>query len=330
MARVFGAGYIGRVSREIEIVGAGLAGCCLAWQLRERGVRVRLVDDHRPGAASRVAAGLVNPVTGKNFQPSWRIAEFLPESVAFFERVGRELGRRLWFPHPVVRLVGERDWAKVARKLELPEVARWVERVDEDVDGWRAAVTLKGGGRVDARVFCEVTEKNFGSRISDLGLGKVVRCGGMFDLVEGRLGEHRCAKGEILTVRVPGCDESRILIGGGGWLVPVGGGLFKVGATYEWDQLDGEPTAAGRARVEEILRTLSGTSFEVVAHEAGVRPIVRRSMPLIGMVGGEVVFNGLGSKGSLYAPGVARRLGEWLVDGTEIEEELEVGRWMGG
>ncbi|MCH7228756.1 NAD(P)/FAD-dependent oxidoreductase [Haloferula sp. A504] len=316
--------------QKLEIVGAGLAGCCLAWQLRERGVELRLVDDHRPGAASRVAAGLINPVTGKNFQPSWRIAEFLPESVAFFERIGRELGKPLWFPHPVVRLVGEKDWAKVARKLELPAVARWVERVEENIEGWRAAVTLKGGGRVDVRAFCEATEESFGSPTSDFQSGRVVRCGGMFDLVEGRLGEHRCAKGEILTVRMPGGDESRILIGGGGWLVPVGGGLFKAGATYEWDQLDGEPTAAGRARVEEIVRTLGGENFEVVAHEAGVRPIVRRSMPLIGKVGGEVVFNGLGSKGSLYAPGVARRLAEWIVDGTEIESELELGRWMGG
>lgn len=317
------------VSGGVEIVGAGLAGCCLAWQLRERGVEVRLVDDHRPGAASRVAAGLVNPVTGKNFQPSWRIAEFLPESVAFFERVGRELGKQLWFPHPVVRLVAEKDWAKVARKLELPEVARWVEKVDEDVEAWRAAVVLKGGGRVDARAFCEGTEENFRSQMSDFRSERVVRCGGMFDLVEGKLGEHRCAKGEILTVRIGGADHSRIRIGGGGWLVPVGNGLFKAGATYEWDELNGEPTRAGRTRVEEIVRTLGGEDFEVVAHEAGVRPIVRRSIPLIGPLGDEVIFNGLGSKGSLYAPGVARRLADWLVDGSEIEPDLEVGRWLG-
>lgn len=322
--------YASGMSEAVEIVGAGLAGCCLAWQLRARGVEVRLVDDHRPGAASRVAAGLVNPVTGKNYQPSWRIAEFLPESVAFFERVGREVGTQFWFPHPVVRLVTEKEWPKVAKKLELPEVARWVESVEENAKGWRAKVTLKGGGRVDARAFCEETEKRFGHRTSNIEspTSKVVRCGGMFDLVEGRLGEHRCAKGEILTVRIPGWDGSRILIGGGGWLVPVGDGLFKAGATYEWDQLDGAPTEAGRERVEEILRALGVEGFEVVAHEAGVRPIIRRSMPLIGEVDGEIVFNGLGSKGSLYAPGVARRLVEWMIDGTEIDPELDVAGWL--
>lgn len=309
-----------------------MAGCCLAWQLRSRGVDVRLVDDRRPGAASRVAAGLVNPVTGKNYEPSWRIAEFLPESVAFFGKMSAELGRPLWFPMAVVRRVGEKDWPKVARKLEREEVARWVERVDEHAGDWRAEVVLKGGGRVDVRGFCDSTERVFESAAGseERGVARVIRCGGAFDLIHGLLGEHRCAKGEILTVRIPGQDESRILIGGGGWLVPVGDGLFKAGATYEWDELDGTPSVAGRRRVEEILRSLGATGFEVVAHEAGVRPIVRRSMPLIGQVGDQVVFNGLGSKGSLYAPGVARRLAEWLVDGAGIEEELDVGRWLEG
>ena len=316
----------------VEIVGAGLAGCCLAWQLRARGVAVGLVDDRRPGAASRVAAGLLNPVTGRNYEPSWRIAEFLPESTAFFERAGGELGRRLWFPMPVLRLVTEREWPKVARKLERPEVARWVGRVDENIDGWRAGVTLEGGGRVDVKGFCEATQACFDHELEPGGGGRrrVVRCGGSFDLIAGKLGEHRCAKGEILTLRIPGADHSRILVGGGGWLVPVGDGLFKAGATYEWDTLDGRPTPGGRERVGRILGALGIGDFEVVAHEAGVRPIVRRSMPLIGRAGEELVFNGLGSKGSLYAPGVARRMAEWLVDGGEIEAELDAGRWLEG
>jgi glycine oxidase len=109
----------------------------------------------------------------------------------------------------------------------------------------------------------------------------------------------------------------------------VGNGLFKAGSTYEWEELNGDPTEAGRLRVGEILQRLGVGEYEVVAHEAGIRPIVRRSMPLIGRLpDGKVGFNGLGSKGSLYAPGVARRLTEWLLEGKEIEEELDVERWM--
>jgi glycine/D-amino acid oxidase-like deaminating enzyme len=317
-----------------QIVGFGLAGACLAWRLHFRGEAFEWQDDGRSPSASRVAAGLMNPVTGKNFEPSWRIAEFMPEAFEFFQEVEEALGESFWRALPVHRLVKEKDWKKVAKKLERPDVAAWVDRVEENHGDWRAVVVLKGGGRFDVRRFCEATRERFKHRSSKLEgstlKGRRVRCEGAAGLIAGSLGEHRCAKGEILTVEIPGQDESRILVGGGGWLVPVGGGRFKVGATYEWDELDNRPTQAGMDRVLEILRNLGVESFSMVDHEAGVRPIVRRSMPLIGNVGDEVVFNGLGSKGSLYAPGVARRLVDYLVDGVAIEEELDVAKWLEG
>ncbi|MEM9235484.1 MAG: FAD-dependent oxidoreductase [Verrucomicrobiota bacterium] len=322
----------GSVSREklFEIVGQGLAGCCLSWQLGWKHKGFRAFDDGLPWASSRVAGGLVNPVTGRNFEPSWRIAEFLPESIRFFERVEAELGRKFWHPLPVLRLVGEKDWSKVASKLEQEKVAIWVDRVDESLDDWRAGVWLQGGGRLDVKGFCDATAERFRGQDPDGEVGESVNCGGATDLIAGKLGEHRCAKGEILTIRWSGKGD-RIVVGGGGWLVPLGGGLFKAGSTYEWDQLDGGPTLAGRIRVEEMLERLGVQDFEVVAHEAGVRPIVRRSKPLIGRTpAGEVVFNGLGSKGSLYAPGAARRLAEWLTEGKEIDETLDVGKWLAG
>lgn len=311
-----------------EIVGQGLAGCCLGWQLRWKGVEFGVLDEGWNGAASRVAAGLLNPVTGKNFQPSWRIAEFLPEALEFYRQVEKDVGRQLWFPLPVLRLVAEKDWAKVARKIELPEVERWVAGVEEHYGEWRAAVTLKGGGRLDARGFCEASGEVFGGDGVREGTIRV-HCEGAAGLIRGRIGPHRCAKGEILSLRIPGADESRILVGGGGWLVPVGAGVFKAGATYEWEQLDGEPSSEGRTKVEQILARLGVGEYELLAHEAGVRPIIRQSKPLIGRLDdGTLVFNGLGSKGSLYAPGVARRLAEYLVDGRAIEGELEVGGFL--
>jgi glycine/D-amino acid oxidase-like deaminating enzyme len=307
----------------IHITGMGLAGCCLAWQRRFRGEDFTWEDDDRPGSASRVAAGLVNPVTGKNFSVSWRLADFLPEAEAFYARVGGLLGKTLWFPLPVWRLVGEKEWAKVAGKLE--EARPWIVAVEEQVPGWRAAVVLKGGGRVATREFCEGTREYFsGKEGLRQDAAATVLCEGAAGLMTGRLGGHRCAKGEILTLRA-GWREDRILIGGGGWLVPLGDGMFKAGSTYVWDRLDGGPTAEGRARVEEIARLLGGADFEVIVHEAGVRPIVRKSQPVIGpLEDGRIVFNGLGSKGSLYAPGVARRLAEWIGEGGKIDPQLDV------
>jgi glycine/D-amino acid oxidase-like deaminating enzyme len=77
--------------------------------------------------------------------------------------------------------------------------------------------------------------------------------------------------------------------------------------------------------VETIIHKLGGTDFTITAHEAGVRPILRRSEPLIGPLPcGAWMFNGLGSKGSLYAPGMALRLAAWMLDGENVDPPMDI------
>jgi glycine oxidase len=190
------------ISNSIHIIGMGLAGCCLAWQRHFRGEAFTWEDDDRPGASSKVAAGLINPVTGKNFSPSWRIAEFMPEAEAFYARAGELLGKQLWFPLPVWRLVAADEWAKVESKLG--EAEPWIERIKEDVPGWNRAIVLNGGGRVATQEFCEGTRIYFAEKEGlQQDATATVLCEGAAGLMAGRLGRHRCAKGEILTVRAP-------------------------------------------------------------------------------------------------------------------------------
>ncbi|MFT3991703.1 MAG: FAD-dependent oxidoreductase [Luteolibacter sp.] len=317
------------MSQAWQIAGQGLAGTCLAWHLWERGVDFRIVD-RGAGGSSRVAAGLVNPITGKNFEPSWRIGDFLPEALAFYGKLEERLGRQFWHPLAVLRLAStEKEWRKISGKLEDERVKPWIAGIISAPEGWVGAVEVTGGGRLDTRGFIEASREFFESE-GKYGVGEVsdtspqtIWCEGAVGLIAGKYGPSRCAKGEILTVKAD-WRMDQIRVGAGGWLVPLGDGIFKVGATYEWDELNEIPTEKGRARGEEIARKLGGEHFEIVAHEAGIRPILRRSEPLIGpLENGGWMFNALGSKGSLYAPGMARRLAEWLFDGTEPEADVD-------
>lgn len=312
------------------IVGQGLAGTCLAWVLWKRGVPF-VIEDLGRGGGSRVAAGMVNPITGKNFEPSWRIAEFLPDALAFYAEVEALIERKVWHAFPVLRLAGsEKEWGKIISKLADPMVAPWVAGQVTAPAGWVGAVEVRGGGRLDTRAFMDGSQEFFQklgcheTGVVSAGTANTIWCDGAAGLMSGKFGPHRCAKGEILTVRAD-WDETRIRIGAGGWLVPIGGGDFKVGSTYEWNELDEVPTDKGRMRVEEIAAKLGGPDFETIAHEAGIRPILRRSQPLIGpLEEGGWMFNALGSKGSLYAPGMAARLARWLLDGWEPEPDVDL------
>lgn len=319
------------------IIGQGLAGTCLAWMLHRRGIGFVAVDRGH-GGSSRPAAGMVNPVTGKNFEPSWRIADFLPEALEFYADVEREIGCRIWHPFPVLRLAASaKEWGKIVSKLSLPEVSPWIAGEVKPPAGWAGAVLLSGGGRLDTRAFLDGSRRFFEDRgchrtedfCKEAAGPRAIHCEGAAGLMAGDYGPHRCAKGEILTIRAEGWDEEQIRIGAGGWMVPQGGGVFRVGATYEWHELDELPTAKGRLRIEEIATRLGGEIFEVIDHVAGIRPILRRSQPLIGpMPDGSWMFNALGSKGSLYAPGMARRLADWIAGGAAPEAELDIRNFL--
>lgn len=306
------------------IVGQGLAGSCLAWEFLRRGVPFRITD-RGEGGSTRVAAGLINPITGKNFEPSWRIAEFYPQAIRFYRQLEEDFGETLWHPLPVLRLASsEKEWSKISAKIGLPEVRAWIgDEHPATPPGFLGCVEVMGGGWLDTRKFLSLSRDRF----MELGLladgGKTrIRCEGAAGLIAGSMGGHRCAKGEILTVRAD-WPETHIRIGAGGWMVPIGGGCFRVGATYDWDNLDEKATSAGLERITAIAAKLGGSDFETIAHVAGIRPILRRSQPLIGKeAAGDWVFNGLGSKGTLYAPGMAAMLADWLLDGVRPAPEF--------
>lgn len=290
----------------VEVVGFGLAGACVALQLQRAGVSVRVVDDGL-GGSTEVAAGLVNPVAGRNFEPSWEVAEAWEIARAFYD----DLDPDLFHEVPILRLWrDEKDRAKFERKRDL--LGRWISEVTDE------GVLWGGGGWLDCRRFLAQARVRFlesgGVFLDEANGGKQIWCTGARGLVRSEFSgvEHRCAKGEILTVRVQGWGEKRIL-NRNGWLIPLGEDVYRVGATFAWDELWDGPTVDGRAKVEKILASFTNREYEVLDHVAGVRPIIQRSRPVVKFEEGRGwMVNGLGSKGVIYAP----RVGAEMVDVT--------------
>jgi glycine/D-amino acid oxidase-like deaminating enzyme len=252
-----------------------------------------------------VAAGLVNPVAGRNFEPSWEVAASWKIALPFYQ----SLGDCLFHSVPIMRLwFDEKDRAKFERKRGL--VHPWVVEVTNE------GVLWSGGGWLDCPRFLQVAREEFlknGGEWQNTPLGgSQIWCAGAAGLIRGDFPEveHRSAKGEVLTVRIPGWEERRIL-NRAGWVIPLGKELYRVGATYDWDQLESGPTGEGRGKVEAILQTFTDRDYEVIDHVAGIRPIVDRSKPVVRFQEGKGwMVNGLGSKGVIYAP----RVGLEIID----------------
>ena len=140
--------------------------------------------------------------------------------------------------------------------------------------------------------------------------------------------QFKPAKGEILTVRISGLEESRV-VHRGVWLAPFSGDLFKAGSTYDWKSLDTVPTANGRDEIESKLRSLLRMPFEIVDHQAGVRPIHRNQYPILGRLPTKprfACFNGLGSKGVLQAPYFADQMTRMLIEGCRVDATVDLNQ----
>ena len=59
------------------IIGQGLAGSLLSWELIKQGCSIHLIDNQQENA-SQVAAGVINPVTGMRLVKSNDIDTLLP------------------------------------------------------------------------------------------------------------------------------------------------------------------------------------------------------------------------------------------------------------
>lgn len=324
--------------KPIVIVGMGLAGACTAWNFWHRGVPFRIIDSGRPGS-SVVAAGLIHPVTGKQCTVAPDFAVRREQAEEFYRKIEALVSSPCWHPLEVWRLLSQAEVKKKISRFESGAAAPWVIDIGTQAK-WpdEVAVLLRGGARLDVAHFlrasrdffvardCYQKDESFRPQQKEL----TIWCEGSEGLIRGNpvAWRHRCARGEILTVHAPSWQQGR-MVTGRGWLVPVGQDCYKVGATYEWDQLERGPTSEGLQRLCEMAQFLGGADFEVVAHEAGVRPILRQSQPVAGRLEENVyVLNGLGSKGSLYAPWASMQLVEHILDGKEMESTLCVASYF--
>ena len=187
-----------------------------------------------------------------------------------------------------------------SRLLESPSPPTRLARSE------RGDLPLKGGGQASRVRLCSLGAEG----------QTVILCRGFTPDADPWFGGIRfnAAKGEMLTVRVPGLRETRT-VHRGVWLSPLGDELFRVGATYTWEPLDSRPTPEGRAEIEAKLRAFLTLPFTVTDHRAAVRPVIDAGYPVLGrhpLYPHLAYFNGLGSKGSLLAPFFANQLAAHL------------------
>lgn len=139
----------------------------------------------------------------------------------------------------------------------------------------------------------------------------------------------RPVKGEILDIYAPEFNLSCIL-NGDLYIVPFGDGKFRVGATYNWNDLDESPSDEGRTFLVQKLDKLIPGGYDITGHRASIRPAIQDRRPVIGRHhehDNVWIFNGLGTKGALYSPFYGNQLAKSILGLGEIDSDVNVERF---
>jgi len=346
---------------DVLIVGAGIGGLLLARELRIRGWRVLVAADPDRPPTSRIAAGLINPVMGRRCSLAWQAAIALPLAAETYRALAQESSLLLFRALPIVRVFADADdragWE--AHVNEITAAGFAARAMEQPPAGLRnhgcGAVTIAGGGVVDAPALIDWLRDKLRHdgwliettcRADDLEVSRhgavwksrevsspvVVFAGGAAGIDHPWLRTMRLrpVKGELLLIKAnpPAAEFAAV---GGHYLAPDSAGRWVVGASQARGDAGLEPTPAGRAELEEALRSMLDRDYTIMDHRAGVRVMTPDMRPILGSVAPDScvhVLQGFGSRGFSLAPWCAQLLAEHLVAGAPLPPDLAAQRLL--
>lgn len=343
------------------IVGQGLAGTLLAEELRQEKLHIGIVDAAHERAATKVAAGIANPITGRYFAKSWLIDALLPAAKEVYAHFEALLGEPFFIPQRITRALrnveAANNWQAKRQQAEIkpylterPESAKLEASFKGAVD-WMSAG--RGGRcRIDRLIEAYRTfwleqqqpllEERFDFGALQVEEDKVMyknwEAKGLifaegFQVVANPYFQYlpfSPAKGEVFILRLPDYAFPEEIVKLGLFFVPLGDDLYWIGSNYQHQYSTEAPTEKGRAWLERGLGQQFKGGYELVEHRAAIRPTVKDRRPLMGQHPEHprlYLFNGLGTKGTTLGPYFAQQFKAFLLEGQPLHEEADLRRF---
>ncbi len=343
--------------KDFIIVGGGLAGISFA-ETAYLNNKLFTVISNTTHNSSIVAAGIYNPVILKRFSLPQDSKEHLDYMKPFYKSIEERLNIKFDIEIPVYRKLAsieeQNNWFEAADKPAL-EPFLSTQIVHKKYIGLPSPFgfgEVLHTGYVDTSVLIEsyhsylncndnlISETFeydklaiYGDHVTykDISAKHIVFAEG-FGLHANPYFKYLPldgTKGELLVISAPEL-KLNVAVNAGVFILPVGNDLYKVGATYEWEDKSSLPTAAGKAELIEKLNEVINCDYNVVEHLAGVRPTTKDRKSLIGThhIHSNVhLLTGLGTRGVMLGPAMAKQLYDAIENDKSIKREINLSRF---
>lgn len=340
------------------IVGSGLAGIAFAETLLQHN-KSFVVFDNNSQNSTKIAGGLYNPVILKRFSQVWNANSQLEIAHKFYHNIEQKLNVQLDFKLPIYRkffsVEEQNNWFAAADKPNLAPFLspKIIHKKYNAIDSPFGYGEVLHTGYVDTFALLinyqqylkalDLFDKNtfdykklilFDEHIEyeNLKAKHIVFAEG-FGMHSNPFFKYLPldgTKGELLIIKAPDLNLD-VILNTSVFILPLGDNLYKVGATYNWDDKTNATTNQGRQELIDKIKEILNCDFEIVEHFAGVRPTVKDRKPLLGTHPNHKsihILNGLGTRGVMLAPAMALDLYNFIENATPLEKSIDIKRYV--
>lgn len=346
------------------IVGQGLSGSWLSYWLWKANHSFAVIDTIDPLSASRVASGVINPVTGRVLAKTWMAETLLPFCLEAYTAWGRELGFDCIKESSILHFFPTTQMMEAFYK-RMPEIPEFLQEAKHP-DRWHPYFAFNHGlGAIDPALLVDINsllqhwrkklqadeiliEEKFDPlalqlsddavAYMDIKADRIIFCDGIASSHYPWFEKLPFApnKGEALIVEIDGLPGKNVYKKGFS-LVPfphyqesTNETFFWAGSTYENNYKDQSPTDLFRERTLLQLKEWIRLPFRLVDHWAGIRPATLDRRPFVGFhpnfkrLG---MLNGMGTKGCSLAAWFGKQMADHIVNGTAIQADAGLQRF---
>lgn len=341
------------------IVGRGLAANVLMHTFQQHQLSFHTFGNEQLSNCSRIAAGIWNPVVFKRLTRSWLADEIIPCLNQFYFDCESTLGKAVVTKRPIIKPFVEEQEKRLWKKKSITELNGFLDpeiytHLPPELNHFKIANgfgLVNQCGNLNTSEFISlsnivfnhnITTETFDHSLLKIFPDKVVykNCEARHIVFcEGYLVKHnpffnwvplKPAKGEVLTIRSEQLKLTNSIFNKNGFLMDLGAGSYKLGATYEWTELTENTTEKGREELELKLHQMIGCDYSVIDHQAGVRPSSIDRRPIIGRHPNYQnlhIFNGLGTKGVMLAPFFAKNFVNFYLQKEGLVTDVQINRF---
>ena len=297
-------------------------------------------DAKHKGSASKVAAGIINPITGHRWNLTENFHDYLTAAKALYATIEATLECELLRPVKQTRLIknkGQSEYfEKRLKQANYQSLLQTVDQAPLKNTGYGFAEVAQSYHfnsqnlldymskwlRLQDSIKCEpfdygalkinAKEIQYRCRNNELiSAKKVVFCEGYQAINNPWLKDlpFKLAKGSVLEIcaeQIKAIDnETMSLLNWGHWLLVDVHNHARLGSTYDWNDTSIDASNDNQQKLLNSLYKYSGLRAQVITHKTGVRPTTKQRQPFVGALSNlqhAYCLNGLGSKGCLIAP----------------------------